>query len=106
MRVIYTLDSPTNLFPSIHCFVAWLGTRYIFDCKHLRRRGLVSALCVVGSILVFLSTLFTKQHVIYDVLGGIAVAEIGYFAARWTKLPVLFERLNDRFMKTRLAKIL
>ncbi len=106
MRVIYTLDSPTNLFPSIHCFVAWLGTRYIFDCKHLRRRGLVSALCVVGSILVFLSTLFTKQHVIYDVLGGIAVAEIGYLAARWTKLPVLFERLNDRFLKTRLAKIL
>ena len=58
---------------------------------------MVSALCVVGSILVFLSTLFTKQHVIYDVLGGIAVAEIGYLAARWTKLPVLFERLNDRY---------
>ena len=106
MRLIYTLDTPTNLFPSVHCFVAWLGTRFIYDCKHLKHHAAVSILCTVGSILVFLSTLFTKQHVAYDVLAGVAVAELGYAAARWTRLPVLFERLNDRFQKTRLANVL
>lgn len=106
MRLIYTLDTPTNLFPSIHCFVAWLGTRYIYDCKHLKHRALVSALCTIGSILVFLSTLFTKQHVFYDVLAGIGVAELGYAVARWTKLPLVFEHLNERFQKTPLARIL
>ena len=106
MRLIYTLDTPTNLFPSIHCFVAWLGTRFIYDCKHLKHRTAVSILCTMGSILVFLSTLFTKQHVAYDVLAGVAVAELGYAVARWTRLPILFERLNDRFQKTRLVNVL
>lgn len=106
MRLIYTLDTPTNLFPSIHCFVAWLGTRFIYDCKHLKHRIPVSILCTFGSILVFLSTLFTKQHVVYDVLAGVAVAELGYAVARWSKLPVLFGRLNARFQKTPLARIL
>ena len=106
MRVIYTLDTPTNLFPSEHCFIAWLGTRFIFDCKRLEHRRLISGLCIFGSLLVFLSTLFTKQHVVYDVFAGIAVAEIGYAAAKWTPLPRLFSRINERFQKTRLARIL
>ena len=33
MRTIWLLDTPTNLFPSIHCFVSWLGTRYIYECR-------------------------------------------------------------------------
>ena len=106
MRFIYWVDTPTNLFPSIHCFVAWLGTRYMFECKKLRHKGLTCVLCVIGSILVFLSTLHTKQHVLPDVVSGIIVAEIGWFTARFTKLPKVVERINEKFMKTRLCKIL
>ena len=40
------------------------------------------------------------------VLGGIAVAEIGWLVARYTGLPRLFERLNERFLRTALAKII
>ncbi len=106
MRLMYTIDTPTNLFPSAHCFVAWMGTRYIFECKNIRRKWLVYPLCFIGSVLVFLSTLYTKQHVLWDVISGIAVAEIGWFVARFTKLPKLIEKLNERFMKTKLSKIL
>lgn len=106
MRIIWLVDTPTNLFPSAHCFVAWLGTRYIFECRHLRHRVLTSTLCIIGSLLVFLSTMFTKQHVFYDVIGGIAVAEIGWFIARFTALPKCLDALNQRFLKTRLSKIL
>lgn len=98
MRFLYWVDTPTNLFPSAHCMVAWLGTRFIFECKKPRRKALVNALCILGSILVFLSTLFTKQHVLLDVFAGIAVAEIGWLVARYTKLPQLFSKLNDRFL--------
>ena len=38
MRTIWLLDTPTNLFPSIHCFVSWLGTRYIYECRSLRHQ--------------------------------------------------------------------
>ena len=106
MRFIYWIDTPTNLFPSIHCFVAWLGTRYIYECKTLRHRALTSILCTIGSLLVFASTLFTRQHVLLDVVSGVAVAEIGWLVARFTKLPNVLERLNEKFMKTRLCAFL
>lgn len=106
LGIIWKMDSPTNLFPSIHCFVAWLGTRLIFDCNKFKRKSLVCILCVIGSILVFLSTLFTYQHVVYDVIGGVVVAEIGYLVGKYSPLPKLFEKLNHKFMKTKLAKIL
>lgn len=106
MRLIYALDTPTNLFPSIHCFVAWLGTRFLYECRLPKHRVLTCTLCTVGSILVFLSTLFTRQHVLPDVVAGVAVAELGYWVARLTPLPSLISRLNDRFMKTKLSRIL
>lgn len=106
MRLLYWIDTPTNLFPSIHCFVAWMGTRYIFECKKLHHKWLVCILCFIGSVLVFLSTLHTKQHVVWDVLSGIAVAEIGWIVARFTKLPKLLEKLNEKFMQTKICKYL
>ncbi len=106
MRAIYFLDTPTNLFPSIHCFVAWLGTRYLFSCKKLRYKPLVCALCCVGTLMVFASTLLTKQHVLLDVLGGIAVSEIGWLVARFTKLPQKLEPLAEAFAQTKLGKFL
>ena len=106
MRFIYWIDTPTNLFPSIHCFVAWLGTRFLYDTKNLRRPVFTRIVCTVGSILVFLSTLYTRQHVLLDVVAGIAVAEYGYLIAKYTPLTGTFQKLNARFMKTRLVDIL
>ena len=60
----------------------------------------------IGSVLVFLATMFTKQHVFYDVISGVAVAEIGWLVARYTGLPRLFERLNERFLRTKLAQMI
>lgn len=107
MRFIYWIDTPTNLFPSIHCFVAWLGTRFLYDCQTLGRKKVpVCALCTLGSLAVFLSTLFTRQHVLADVLGGIAVAEIGYWVSRIRPLTAAYGRLNDRFQRSRLGRFL
>lgn len=105
-RFIYWVDSPRNLFPSIHCFVAWLGTRQMFEAKKIRHRALICTLCVLGSILVFLSTMHTKQHVFFDVIGGIAVAEIGFVTAKYTKLPNLFQAINERFLASKLYAFL
>lgn len=104
MRTIYRMDSPTNLFPSIHCFIAWLGTRCIFSVNNLRHKGFHCAFSVAGTLLVFASTLFTKQHVVLDVLGGMAVAEIGLLIARFSPLPRLLKKWNGAFMQTPLCK--
>ncbi len=106
MRLLYWIDTPTNLFPSMHCFVAWMGTRYIFECKKMKHKRLVCLLCFFGTVLVFLSTLYTKQHVVWDVLSGVAVAEIGYVVARFSKLPQWLQKYNERFIQTKLCKYL
>lgn len=107
MRFIYRVDTPTNLFPSIHCFVAWLGTRFLYDSQILgRRKTPVCILCTLGSLTVFLSTLFTRQHVLADVFAGIAVAELGYWVSRIRPLTAAYGRLNERFMRSRLGRFL
>ena len=39
-------------------------------------------------------------------IAGIAVAEYGYLIAKYTPLTGTFQKLNARFMKTRLVDIL
>lgn len=104
VRFVYWIDAPSNLFPSLHCFIAWLGTRQILEAKRLRFPALNGVLCVIGSLIVFASTLFTKQHVIADVVSGVALAEICYLIAKYTKLPNVLASVNDRFMTTKLCR--
>ena len=76
MRFLYHIDAPDNLFPSIQCMISWLcwiGTR---------NNRKFSAVCRYGSLLmallVCISTLTTRQHVLADVAGGILLSEFCY----------------------------
>ena len=77
--VIHTLDRPTNLFPSIHVFVSWLAFRYVYKIPTVTKR--YKDLTLMGSLLVLLSILFAKQHLVLDIFSGIAVAELGIFVS-------------------------
>lgn len=74
MLWVYAVDAADNLFPSIHCLVSWfcyIGIRGREDIPRWYRR------CSLGmALLVCVSTLTTKQHVIVDVAGGILLAEL------------------------------
>ena len=79
MRFLYQIDEPVNLFPSIHCMASW------FCCIGIRGDKKVPVwykiVSVMIAVLVFVSTLVTKQHVIVDVIGGVAVAELTWFVS-------------------------
>ncbi len=71
MGVIYALDPPLDLFPSIHCLASlmcYLG---------IRRCGRIAPwyrqCTLLFAVLVFASTQFTKQHYLADILGGIVI---------------------------------
>ena len=53
-------------------------------CKKPNLGIKISALII--AMLVFLSVLFTKQHYFIDIIGGIAVVEIGIFISVNLKL--------------------
>ena len=76
---VYSADGSEkafNLFPSYHCLISaycYLGVR---KQPEISRGYKVFAFVLV--ILICLSTLYTKQHYIIDVFGGLGIAVICY----------------------------
>lgn len=93
MRFLYTIDAADNLFPSIHCLVSWfcyIGLRGKKDVPLWYR-----IFSCVMALLVCISTLTTKQHVIIDVVGGVALAELCLWIGRRPKVWKAYEKLLD-----------
>ena len=79
VRLIYQLDAPVNLFPSIHCLESWCCIHAALRMK--KTPGWYLPVTMRMSLFVFASTLLVKQHVFVDIFGGILVFEIGYYIA-------------------------
>lgn len=98
IRFVYFMDAPTNLFPSIHCLVSWLCFVGIRGRKDIPKWYQIFS-CIFA-ILVFFSTLFTKQHFIVDVIVGVIFAEICYYIGNHTKLYIkvmkIFDKINRK----------
>ena len=73
LRLIYDSDTRFNCFPSLHVAQCFLAA----SACHVVHRG-VGLAAGFWATLVALSTLFTKQHYVLDVLGGIVLAGAGY----------------------------
>lgn len=66
---LYATDRPINLFPSMHVALA-----YLFAYGTGQERPRWKKFMMLWATLIALSTLFTHQHYVVDVLGGIIVA--------------------------------
>ena len=91
---LYSIDAADNLFPSIHCLVSWfcfLGIRGRQEIpKWYQYLSCVIAVCV------FLSTLMTKQHVVWDVAGGVILAQICFTVSGKTQWYRIYQRFCER----------
>ena len=85
VRLVYQMDAPVNLFPSIHCLESWCCIHAALRMKKTPRWYL--PVTIVMSLCVFASTLLVKQHVFIDIIGGILVFEAGYFIAKTWFIP-------------------
>lgn len=93
-RFIYSMDSPENLFPSIHCLENWICFRGAMKCKKVGKG--YKATMFVAAILVFASTVLVKQHVFVDIIGGVAVVEIGLFLSKKLKTSRIYFALEHK----------
>jgi membrane-associated phospholipid phosphatase len=92
LRFLYDADPPYNCFPSLHVAHSFVSA---LTCYRVHRGvGIAAAIC---ASLVGLSTLFTKQHYILDVIAGVLLAWIAYavFLRRYPRheIPALDRRL-------------
>ncbi len=98
LSVVYSLDTPTNCFPSMHCLFAYLVFRQ--SLRTPDAKTWFKVFCGVCAALICLSTLFVKQHVIADVIGGIFFGELAF--ALGQKLPVwkIFIKINKKLLQS------
>lgn len=98
IRFLYWVDSPDNLFPSIHCLTSWMCYIGLRGQKNVPRA--YRCFSCVMAVAVFISTLTTRQHVLMDVAGGVLLAEVCWYIAGHTSLAVrygsVFERITSR----------
>lgn len=73
LRSLYGADPPYNCFPSLHVAHSFVSA---LTCHRVHRGvGMAALLC---ASLVGLSTLFTKQHYVLDVIAGVFLACVAY----------------------------
>ena len=80
VKGLYFLDPPDNLFPSFHCLESYILLRTLPMLK--KAPTWYKKLTPFVSPLVIISILFVKQHLIVDIIGGIAVSEFGLLTMR------------------------
>lgn len=80
LGLIYQMDPPLDLFPSIHCLESWVCFRGVLGDRRIPKW--YQCFSGIFAVLVFLSTLFTRQHVIADVVAGVTLGEIMLQTAR------------------------
>lgn len=101
MRLLYRIDAPDNLFPSLHCMIGWLCWVGVRGNRQVSLAWRLSAL--IMAVLVCLSTLTTRQHLILDVFGGVLLSEICYALSALGALRGAYARLAGRLTERLLA---
>lgn len=76
--MLYRADTPTNLWPSIHVYNS-LGVHIaVLQNARLRKNKPVHITSLVLCVSIILSTVFLKQHSVFDVITGFIMAAIIY----------------------------
>lgn len=73
LRLLYDLDPPYNCFPSLH-----VAHSFVAALTSVRVHRGVGLAALVSASIVALSTLFTRQHYVLDVIAGVAMAVTAY----------------------------
>ncbi|MGJ7913276.1 phosphatase PAP2 family protein [Neobacillus sp. LXY-1] len=76
VRYIYENDQPFNCFPSIHVLTTFV---IILASLHIKNKHFLNTIMihVIGSFII-ISTLFVKQHVIFDMIGSLFLVTFLY----------------------------
>lgn len=76
VKGLYAADTCTNVFPSIHVFNSLAANFAIQKADRFRSHRILLAGSHILSLSIVLSTVFLKQHSMFDVLTGIAMAAV------------------------------
>ncbi len=85
---LYASDTPTNVFPSIHCYNA-IAAHIVIHKFAGRRCWGIRAASLLLAVLICLSTVFIKQHSVLDVIGAVVLVGLVYLLVYRVRWPFL-----------------
>lgn len=92
LELLYAIDTPDNLLPSMHCSVSWFAMRFVLKSK--KPYTWYKVLAPIFTLLIFASVLFTKQHIVIDIAAGVLVAELCTQIACRTNIHKFLDKLD------------
>lgn len=98
---LYSTDTPTNLFPSIHVYNSIAIHLAVMQSREFKGHKIVKTLSFVLMSSIILATMFIKQHSTFDVFTAFLMAFVMYriiYARNWAKVSM-------RTTKNRLPQI-
>lgn len=103
VSMLYKTDTPTNLWPSIHVYNS-LGAHFaVIKSEKLRKKLLVHIGSLILCVSIILSTMFLKQHSIFDVLTAFIMAAVMYIVVYGFDIVTLWQthRYGERRRRIR-----
>lgn len=99
VKWLHATDTPTNLFPSIHVYNSIAVNIAVWHSGNFKNNRTVRYGSAVLMVSIILSTMFLKQHSVFDVITGIAFAVFMYLLVYNTspaKLPARQKKLQQK----------
>ena len=93
VNVIYKMDTPIlNCFPSMHCMISFIFIYVALAENNLNLK--YKLLIVIWAVLVILSTVFIKQHVLVDMISAFVISLIVFLIVKKVKYLKDFDVIN------------
>jgi membrane-associated phospholipid phosphatase len=78
VAAIYSSDTPTNVFPSIHVYNSLVVHNALHRNNWIRKHKIIDIASLILCISICLSTVLIKQHSLLDVLGAVVLMIVMY----------------------------
>lgn len=95
VKLLHKADTPTNLFPSIHCYNSLMAHIAIANSRKLKKYTKVKNVSLLLCISIILSTVFLKQHSVFDVITALALGAVMYLVVYKPQLVKLHKLLSN-----------
>ncbi len=104
IRELWATDTATNIFPSIHVFNSIGAHIALRRCENLRDNKLVKYGSFTLMCSIILSTVFIKQHSVFDVMTALLMALVLYPFAYGNAPKNALQRMRNYMQTRRLRK--
>lgn len=78
VRFLYKIDTPTNIFPSMHVFNATASCIALYQNERCRKNKIFTVSQLILGVSIVLSTMFLKQHSVADVMTALILNILCY----------------------------